>query len=70
MFTETPANLPPQCTGEPAVLMAISVLFAIRDALDSSRRDGGQTAWWPFNGPATVEHTHQHGGVQPDQFIF
>lgn len=59
-----------KATGEPALLMGISVLFAIWDALDSSRKDGGQTGWWQLNGPATVEHIHQHAGVTPDQFVF
>jgi len=59
-----------KATGEPAVLMGITVLFAIWDALNSSRSDGGQSGWWQLNGPATVEHIHQHAGVSPDQFIF
>jgi len=59
-----------KATGEPAVLMSISVLFAIWDALNSSKTDAGQRGWWQLNGPATVEHIHQHAGVTPDQFIF
>jgi len=59
-----------KATGEPALLMGISVLFAIWDALDSSRTDSGQSGWWQLNGPATVEHIHQHAGVTPDQFVF
>jgi len=59
-----------KATGEPALLMSISVLFALWDALDSSRRDGGSTGWWQLNGPATVEAIHQHAGVVPDRFIF
>jgi len=59
-----------KATGEPALLMSISVLFAIRDALDSSRADSGITGWWQLNGPATVEHIHQHAGISPDEFIF
>jgi len=59
-----------KATGEPALLLGISVLFAIWDALNSSRVDAGQSGWWQLNGPATVEHIHQHAGVTPDQFIF
>ena len=74
-------------TGEPALLMGISVLFAIWDALNSYKVEAGQTGWWQLSklttlvflilrentisdGPATVEHIHQHAGVTPDQFTF
>ena len=68
--------------------MGISVLFAIWDALNESKKDAGQAGWWQLSkleniylvgseeetsisdGPATVEHIHQHAGVTPDQFIF
>jgi xanthine dehydrogenase/oxidase len=59
-----------KATGEPALLLGISVLFAIWDALNSYKVDAGQTGWWQLNGPATVEHIHQHAGVTPDQFTF
>jgi len=59
-----------KATGEPALLLGISVLFAIWDALNEYKKDGGQRGWWQLNGPATVEHIHQHAGVTPDQFIF
>lgn len=59
-----------KATGEPALLMAISVLFAIKDALNSSRANSGLNGWWKLDGPATVEKIHQHAGVNPDQFIF
>lgn len=35
-------------TGEPAVCMSIVVLFALRHALDSARKDAGVTEKW-FN---------------------
>merc|ERR1712227_941486 len=59
-----------KATGEPAILLSISVLFAIRDALNSARKDAGQTGWWQLNGPATVEHIQLHTGITMDQFIF
>lgn len=60
-----------KATGEPALLLAISVLFAIRAALDSSRQDNGLgTAWWKLDGPATVEKIHQHAGINPLNFTF
>ena len=36
-------------TGEPALLMGISVLFAIWDALNSYKVDAGQTGWWQLS---------------------
>jgi len=59
-----------KATGEPAMLLSISVLFAIRDALNSARKDAGQSGWWQLNGPATVEHIQLHTGITMDQFIF
>jgi len=59
-----------KATGEPALLMSISVLFAIWDALNSSRKDSGLSGWWQLNGPATVEHIHQHTGISPEEFVF
>merc|ERR1719206_924219 len=59
-----------KATGEPALLLGISVLFAIWDALNEYKKDSGQSGWWQLNGPATVEHTHQNAGTTPDQFIF
>jgi len=59
-----------KATGEPALLLGISVLFAIWDALNEYKKDAGQSGWWQLNGPATVEHIHQHAGVNPEQFIF
>merc|ERR1712142_858907 len=59
-----------KATGEPALLLGISVLFAIWDALNEYKKDAGQTGWWQLNGPATVEHIHQHAEVDPAQFIF
>jgi len=59
-----------KATGEPALLMGISVLFAIKDALNSSRNNAGLAGWWRLDGPVTVEKIHQHAGVNPEQFIF
>ena len=72
-------------TGEPAICMAVSVFFAIRDALNSSRKDSGINGWWQFgknvkakyfliieiflDGPATVEKICLHNGVSADQFV-
>ena len=52
------------------MLMSISVLFAVRNALNSAREDAGLSGWWQLNAPATVENIHQHAAVKKDQFIF
>eukprot|EP00088_Acartia_fossae_P062944 TRINITY_DN763_c0_g1_i1.p1 TRINITY_DN763_c0_g1~~TRINITY_DN763_c0_g1_i1.p1 ORF type:complete len:254 (+),score=89.87 TRINITY_DN763_c0_g1_i1:1-762(+) len=60
-----------KATGEPALLMGISVLFAIRDALDKSRQENGMSqGWWKLDAPATVEKIHQHAGINPLNFTF
>lgn len=35
-------------TGEPPLCMAVSVLFALRNAIDDARRDAGDEAWYRF----------------------
>ena len=38
-----------KATGEPAILMSISILFALRNALDSARQDAGLSGWWQLS---------------------
>ena len=52
------------------MLMSISVLFAIRSALESARKEAGLAGWWQFNAPATVEKIQQHGAVKQEHFVF
>ena len=52
------------------MLMSISVLFAIRSALDSARKEAGLSGWWQLNAPATVEKIQQHAAVRQEHFIF
>ena len=59
-----------KATGEPGLLMAISVLFAMRNALESSRQDAGLSGWWQLDGPATVEKIQMQAGVNKEQLIF
>lgn len=59
-----------KATGEPALLLAVSVLFAIKNALTACRADAGLAGWWKLDGPATVEKIHQHSGITPDMFTF
>merc|ERR1719444_152033 len=57
-----------KATGEPAMLVSISVLFAIKEALNSARKDSGLSGWWTLNGPATVEHIRQNAGINIDNY--
>lgn len=60
-----------KATGEPALLLSISVLFAIRNALNESRKQNDlPQGWWKFDAPATVEKIHQHSGIKPSNFTF
>jgi len=60
-----------KATGEPALLLSVSVLFAIRDALNESRMQNDlPKGWWKFDAPATVEKIHQHSGIKPSNFTF
>ena len=52
------------------MLMSISVLFAVRNALSSAREDAGISGWWQLNSPATVENIQQHAGLRRDQMTF
>ncbi|XP_011302981.1 indole-3-acetaldehyde oxidase [Fopius arisanus] len=43
--------------GEPPLCMSYSVLLALRNALNSARKDAGNTEpWYEFDGPATTEN--------------
>ena len=57
-------------TGEPGMLMSISVLFAIRSALTSAREEAGLAGWWQLDAPATVENIQLHAGLRRDQLTF
>ena len=56
--------------GEPPICTGVSVLCAIRDALNSVRQELGLRGWWQLDGPATVEHIRQHSGVNKQHFVF
>lgn len=58
-----------KATGEPAVCMSIVVLHALRDALDSARKDGGiKGEWYNLGAPTTVEDTFIAAGTNFEQF--
>ena len=39
LWAQPPLPIPPQATGEPSVLFGVGVMFAIRSALQASRKD-------------------------------
>jgi len=45
-----------KATGEPPLCLGVTVLFALRDAIDSARKDAGiSDAFYQMNGPCTPE---------------
>ncbi|XP_037946121.1 indole-3-acetaldehyde oxidase-like [Teleopsis dalmanni] len=53
-----------KATGEPAICLAIAVVFALQEALQSARTDAGlKKAWVPLNAPMTPEHIVLNAGT-------
>ncbi len=46
-------------TGEPPLVLANSVFFAIRQAVHEARKEGGRDEWFEFTAPATVQKIQQ-----------
>ncbi|XP_069792527.1 xanthine dehydrogenase/oxidase-like isoform X2 [Narcine bancroftii] len=44
-----------KASGEPPQCMSCATLFAVKRAIEAAREDAGQNAYFPLNGPATVE---------------
>lgn len=58
-----------KATGEPATGMAVSVMFAIRHAIDSARADNGvPRRWYNIPVPCTPEHILLLMGNQSEDF--
>lgn len=45
----------PQAVGEPPLLLAASVFFALKDAVAAARAEAGLPGLFPLDSPATVE---------------
>lgn len=59
-----------KATGEPALNMAIVVLFALRNALRAARKDAGvQDAWIPLGTPTTPDQVFMLAGNNMDQYM-
>jgi xanthine dehydrogenase/oxidase len=50
-------------TGEPPLVLANTVFFAIKHAVLAARQDAGVTGWFELESPATVERIQQACGV-------
>ncbi|XP_063828756.1 uncharacterized protein LOC135078111 [Ostrinia nubilalis] len=57
-------------TGEPATCMAVSVPFAMREAVASARKDAGiaTTEWFPIDGPYTTEQLCMSSGTKYEHY--
>nr|XP_002120933.2 xanthine dehydrogenase/oxidase-like [Ciona intestinalis] len=54
-----------KASGEPPMCMAVSIPFALKQALTSSRADHGITGFFPLKFPATVETLHELVKLDP-----
>lgn len=67
--TNSPGFLRSKVTGETACCLAVSVIFAIQQALQSARSDAGYKREWIRLGPPTLPQTIiQNSGIDPKQF--
>ncbi|CAD7078522.1 unnamed protein product [Hermetia illucens] len=59
-----------KATGEPAICLSVSVLFALRRALESSRADAGLAPnWFHLGAPTSPEETVLNSGTSVDMFF-
>uniref|UniRef100_A0A182SAW1 Aldehyde oxidase/xanthine dehydrogenase a/b hammerhead domain-containing protein n=1 Tax=Anopheles maculatus TaxID=74869 RepID=A0A182SAW1_9DIPT len=59
-----------KATGEPAVNMAVVVLFALRNAINEARLDAGAPREWvPLGSPCTPDRILGHLGNSYDQYL-
>ncbi|CAL8110871.1 unnamed protein product [Orchesella dallaii] len=57
-----------KATGEPPLNMSCSVIFALRNAIDSARREIENTSWYQMDGPVTREVVRKLCLVAPEEF--
>ncbi|XP_055381707.1 uncharacterized protein LOC129612212 isoform X2 [Condylostylus longicornis] len=56
-------------TGEPAIALSVSIVFAIRHALDSARKDAGiEKKWYHLGAPTTPEIIMLNAGTSTEMF--
>ena len=52
-------------TGEPPLVLAITVFFAIKQAVAEARKEGGHMGSFSFDAPATVQRIQQACAFTP-----
>lgn len=57
-----------KATGEPPLILSNSVLFAIRDAIDASRKERGVNGHFKLDLPASIDKVQQACLVKPSEF--
>lgn len=67
---QTSGVLRSKATGEPPLCMAVSVFFALRNAIDAARSDAGNSEWFQMDCPGTIDKLHKMMLVKPEQFKF
>ncbi|XP_076651937.1 uncharacterized protein LOC143358591 [Halictus rubicundus] len=59
-----------KATGEPPLVMSVAVPIAIRNALDSARKDAGNNdAWYRLDGPVTTEKILLNSLTKKEQMV-
>ncbi|CAH4031683.1 unnamed protein product [Pieris brassicae] len=68
----TIGTLGSRSVSEPAICLAVSVAFALKAAISSSREDSGypRNEWFKVDGPYTLEANVLHSNVKLDEFVF
>ncbi|ODN04993.1 Xanthine dehydrogenase [Orchesella cincta] len=57
-----------KATAEPPLNMAVSVMFAIRSAIDSARKDAGNSDWYRMDAPVSREDIRRLALTSVEQF--
>ena len=58
-----------KAVGEPPMVTANSIYFAVKMAIASARTDAGSTAYFPLAVPAVVSNRQQASLVDPSRFV-
>jgi len=64
----TKGILSSKSSGEPPLVLAVTVLLGVRYAVRSARADAGLPQWFVLDSPATPEDIVRAAGVEPSQF--
>ncbi|CAM2068987.1 Molybdopterin-dependent oxidoreductase [Sulfidibacter corallicola] len=53
--------------GEPPLVLANTVFFALKQAVAAARADAGEASWFPLRAPASTARIQEAAGIAPDQ---